>query len=106
MPLVVLSLFFLTVNITVMTGALCSVTRALCVGWGTPSGESIATALASAFVNPQNAGEHFYRQISFQHAIIDSSHSNQHFFLNTSNFLYLRAVRLIFIFRAFFVFEN
>jgi hypothetical protein len=98
MLLLVFPSFVRTANITVMTGALCSVTRALCVGWGTPSGESIATALASAFVNPQNAGEHFSRQISFKHDSIDSSHSNQLFFLNMSIFLYLRAVRLIFIF--------
>jgi hypothetical protein len=103
---VVVSFFVLTVNITIVAGALCSVTRALCVGWGTPSGESIASALASAFVNPQNAGEHFSRQISFQCPIIDSSHSNQPFFLNTSIFLYLRAVRLTFIFPRLFCFRK
>ena len=38
-------------------GALCPVSRALCVAWGTASGQAIATALASAFVDPQNAGD-------------------------------------------------
>jgi hypothetical protein len=48
------------------SGALCPVTRAICVAWGTAPGVSVATALAAAFISPQHAGAQHPQLCMFQ----------------------------------------